>query len=398
MEEEEVEYDGGVVQEWHRNASRIRGAPGVAVIPHRAFMDCHNLRVVDLCNVTTISNIAFAGCSSLERVVWTTASAVEIGQYAFYKCERLRAIDLSNVTKIGKEAFHECNALTSVTIQSVVDIEEGAFQFCNSLAEVELGEGIQRIGDRAFVHCKSLVRITIPPSVTDIEDSAFEGCIKLAEVELKEGLQTIEPSAFWRCQSLERITIPSSVTRVGTSAFRVCTSLAEVTLCEGVQLFYGGVFGGGVFDGCTALEHINIPPVALVIDIRGGSCQLMRSMMPVTLGWKLVVSKWMQYRSPSQIEQAVTKVNEILDRDEPRVEELIPEDEHMEETVVSIRNWFGYYNMLDVTTMLELAIWKANMDGNQEQDMETRQARRRSCGNDMSVIIPGVLDCLDLGV
>ena len=106
----------------------------------------------------------------------------------------------------------------------------------------------------------------------------------------------------------------------------------------------------------------------------------------------------MQYRSPSQIEQAETKVNEILDRDEQRVEELVPEDEQMEEKVVSIRNWFGYYNLLDVTTMLELAIWKANMDGNQEQDMETRQARRRSCGNDMSVIIPGVLDCLDLGV
>ena len=59
-----------------------------------------------------------------------------------------------------------------------------------------------------------------------------------------------------------------------------------------------------------------------------------------------------------------------------------------------IREWFSYYNLLDVTTMLELAIWRCNMDGN-EQDAEARMASRQNCGNDMNVIIPAVLPFLE---
>ena len=58
--------------------------------------------------------------------------------------------------------------------------------------------------------------------------------------------------------------------------------------------------------------------------------------------------------------------------------------------IALIREWFAYLDQSDVTTMLELAIWRANMNGN-EQDAEAKQARRRDCGSDMNVIIPGVL-------
>ena len=80
MDEEWVEYDGGEVQDRHRNARRTRVAAGVAVIPERAFQDCVDLRAADLNSVTTISDFAFNNCLSLERVVWTAASAVEIGE------------------------------------------------------------------------------------------------------------------------------------------------------------------------------------------------------------------------------------------------------------------------------------------------------------------------------
>ena len=44
--------------------------------------------------------------------------------------------------------------------------------------------------------------------------------------------------------------------------------------------------------------------------------------------------------------------------------------------------------------MLELAIWRVNMDGN-ERDGEARQASRRNCGSEMSIIIPGALEYLE---
>jgi len=428
MEEESVEYNDGVVQPWHRNASRIRAAPGVTVIPESAFSRCTNLRVVDLSNVTILSIQSFVGCLSLERVVWTTASAVEISEWAFAACHSLQEIDLSNATKIGKAAFLRCDALTSVTVPSSVDaIERCAFYFCISLAEVKLCEGIQRIGSFAFCRCVSLARISIPASVAKVEGGAFQLCTNLVEVvlceglqrigggafeyctsllrisipssvlkigeyafdrcnqlrsaELQEGLQMIKKGAFSECRSLERITIPSSATLIGCDAFQYCTSLSEVTLREGAHCIEDGVF-----DGCTALQHINIPPIALVIDIRGGSCQLMRATMALPAPWerKLVVSKWLQYRSPSQLALAEAKVNEILAR--PQQTEG--------QKITLIRERFAYYDRLDVTTMLELAIWRVNIVGN-EQDANTRQARRRSFGSDMNIIIPRVLEYLE---
>ena len=112
MGEEWVEYYGGAVQEdRHLNASRIRVAAAVTVIPEEAFWGSRKLRTVDLNNVSTISASAFQDCHLLERVVWTTAASVEIREAAFYGCRSLREIDLSNVTKIGARAFKECTAL-----------------------------------------------------------------------------------------------------------------------------------------------------------------------------------------------------------------------------------------------------------------------------------------------
>ena len=99
MEEEEewTEYDGGAVLERHRDARQIRVASGVAVIAESAFEWGDNLRAVDLSNVSTISTEAFYGCCSLERVAWTTAPAVEIGDDAFHRCLSLKEIDLRNM-------------------------------------------------------------------------------------------------------------------------------------------------------------------------------------------------------------------------------------------------------------------------------------------------------------
>ena len=102
--------------------------------------------------------------------------------------------------------------------------------------------------------------------------------------------------------------------------------------------------------------------------------------------WRpLVISKWMQYRSPSQLAQAEAKVNEILGR----------RQQTEEEKSQRIREWSAYYDLVDVTALLELAIWRVNMDGN-EKDAKARQARRENCGGDMNVIIPGVLQFLDV--
>ena len=54
---------------------------------------------------------------------------------------------------------------------------------------VRFREGLQNIGDEAFVNCVSLESITLPSTVTEIGNRAFSGCSNLKEVILNEGLQ-----------------------------------------------------------------------------------------------------------------------------------------------------------------------------------------------------------------
>ena len=285
MDDEWAVYNGGVVQNWHQSARRLRFAPNVTTIPDGAFLN-----------------------------------------------RRLVEIDLGNVTEIGEGAFHFCDAL------QVVDI---------------------------------------PSTAVTIGCNAFLNCRQLREAKLREGLQVIGNGSFFKCQSLEHITIPSSVSFVGPGAFAGCTNLTEVTLLEGLQSI-----GYWSFMGCRALEHINIPPVAFVIDLDQSSCHVTRlSTMPTPHTTTLVVSKWMQYRSPTQLQRAEAKVHEILDR--------LPQTE--DRCIFHLREWFTYCDLSDISTMLELAIWKARMMDDDELDAEARQASRRRCGIDLNVIVPGVL-------
>ena len=289
MDDEWVVYGGGVVQNRHQSARRLRFAPNVTTMPDGAFLN-----------------------------------------------RRLVEIELGNVTDIGKGAFHFCDALQVVSI---------------------------------------------PSTAVTIGCNAFLNCSQLREAKLREGLQMIGNGSFFKCQSLEHITIPSSVTFVGPGAFAGCTNLTDVTLLEGLQSI-----GHWSFMGCRALEQINIPPVAFVIDLDQSSCHVMRSTMPKPHTSTLVISKWMQYRSPSQLQRAEAKVHEILG--------LLPQTEDRGSgrgrRIFHLRKWFTYCDLSDISTMLELAIWKARMDDD-ELDANARRASRERCGNDLNVIVPGVL-------
>ena len=120
--------------------------------------------------------------------------------------------------------------------------------------EVNLCDGLEEIGEEAFLNCTSLLRIDIPASVNSIGDSAFCGCSDLKEVNLCDGLEVIGEEAFRECTSLLRINIPASVNSIGDSAFWGCSDLKEVNLCDGLE-----VIGEEAFGVCTSLLRINIP-------------------------------------------------------------------------------------------------------------------------------------------
>jgi len=68
-------------------------------------------------------------------------------------------------------------------------IEHWAFSCCDSLVFVRLSRNLEYMGTGAFLSCRSLNSMFIPPSCTEIGDSAFEGCEKLIILSVPENTQ-----------------------------------------------------------------------------------------------------------------------------------------------------------------------------------------------------------------
>ena len=156
----------------------------------------------------------------------------EIPDDAFSDCKKLVDVQLNDgLQVIGERAFYYCVALRSVTVPSTVtELGEEAFNGCSMLAELQLNEGVQVIGVLAFKRCTALQSVTMPSTVMELGSWAFEDCANLFEVQLNEGLQTIGEYAFSYCWALRSVTIPETVTELGGSAFYCCSDLSEVIL------------------------------------------------------------------------------------------------------------------------------------------------------------------------
>ena len=146
------------------------------------------------------------------------------------------------VAKIGDEAFLFCKSLTSVTIpDSVTTIGESAFAYCYSLKEFKgkfAADGGRCLikGNTIIAYAKaSGTTYTIPDSITTIGEEAFCYCTSLTSVTIPDSVTTIGNYAFCGCKSLTSVTIPDSVTTIGSSAFRNCDSLTSVTIPDSVK-------------------------------------------------------------------------------------------------------------------------------------------------------------------
>lgn len=109
------------------------------IISKNTFKDFKNLTSISIpATVKEIQDNAFAGCSSLQQLLFENNSQLEIiGSSAFCGCSQLSAVTIPNtVIKIGSSAFSDTN-LTTVTIPSSVEkMGRYAFCYCDSLTTI----------------------------------------------------------------------------------------------------------------------------------------------------------------------------------------------------------------------------------------------------------------------
>ena len=239
--------------------------------------------------VTTICNLAFLKCASIESVI-IPESMVYIGNSAFERCTALKSINIpGSVKEIGPGSFMWCSSLESVTIgEGVSVIADGAFQDCTSLKSIIIPDSVTDIGVFVFEDCTSLESATIGAGVTYINDM-FNGCTSLKSIFIPENVINVGNDPFLGCNSLENITVdanntnytsidgslynkdatrlikyavgktdtsfvvPDSVIYISANAFENCTSLKNVTIGANVINI-----GMSAFSNCTSLESVII--------------------------------------------------------------------------------------------------------------------------------------------
>ena len=226
--------------------------------------------------VTAIANGAFRGLS-ITSIAFSERLQT-IGDYAFYGCTELSALDLKNVTHIGTEAFFDCTELLSIEIpDSMVSIGKGAFASTMTYREFD--------GFNALMATESsLKRISIPFVGGGSDETAFlaylfgaeryddvcydsEGRevevggetktvhlfyhfpIDLSEVTLRGG-NTVPSFAFYNAFYLTKIELQSKISEIGESAFEGCSTVTEISGVESVErlgerAFFACSYAGG---------------------------------------------------------------------------------------------------------------------------------------------------------
>mmetsp|Transcript_6322 Transcript_6322/g.11267 ORF Transcript_6322/g.11267 Transcript_6322/m.11267 type:complete len:552 (-) Transcript_6322:211-1866(-) len=407
-------------------------------ISDSTFMCCKNLENVELHEgVTDLHEGAFKHCESLKNIT-LPVNLQELSEEVFMGCKALSSMRVPlRISSLSSKLFHGCKSLKRVQLHTgVKSIGVSALSGCSSLQKIRLPRNIRKIHIEAFSQCTSLQCIKIPFRVDRINHRVFADCTSLKKIEFESPLDwlratgrealandvearltsiqdphelstlrwrqnlnphenlnhrwrkfqnqllTIGQGAFLRCKALEEIGIPSSVFRIEHGCFSGCQQLKKVKLSS------NPIIGEGTFAICPNLEYSNILSDCRMTfntfqhfskDI--ASCCIYRMNSDHQADRKKFILKMLR---------AIP--DEIVDYPDGSSHGRIPQQ--MQD---KSKHWITYWDRMDATTNLELAIWKINLINGMDEDRESRLRIREGCGRDMKVIIDGVMEFLGYG-
>ena len=248
-------------------------------IGYHCFENCAAITDIHLSKgLKEIGDGAFKNCGELEQImlpksidnvyceynVKRSLDGIGAREGLFVGCDKLRNINFeSGITSIASYLLYNTDSIYKINVpMTVAGIGVSAFEKCDSLRDL-IYEGdpeLSRIGDKAFLGCKSLenyrnedgsIHKVISDSVTEIGAEAFSECDSLKEIQIPKKVGTLGSSAFKNCDILENAYIPDSVKSdgIGASCFEGCEKLVTVRLPRGIE-----VIPGTAFKGCIALS------------------------------------------------------------------------------------------------------------------------------------------------
>ena len=214
----------------------------VESIGKNAFSYCDFLDVVIPNTVANVENEAFSGVpnvyynGTLDSRRWEARSINGyVEDHWVYDSEqktRLMACSMrikgtveipQTVTKINTRAFSHCQ-ISQVNIPiNVTSIYERAFEDCTNLATISIPNTVTNIGDNIFAECKSLNTPVYTDKRFIFLPYAYEGSYTIPE-----GIERLCGCAFMGCKKLTEVVVPPTLTYVGYLAFSKCKTLSHI--------------------------------------------------------------------------------------------------------------------------------------------------------------------------
>ena len=263
-----------------------------------------------------------------------------IRRRAFHSRQQLMSVEFHDgVEIIEEDAFNWCTSLSgSIKLLGIRIIERKAF-WGTDLTDVEFGDRLHTIEAEAFYNCVELTTITMP-HVRTIGYLAFFNCLDLTDLELPEELETLEEGTFHTCRNLERITLPLKDDMIENRVFHNCPNLTTVDLV------------GGIHNTVSSLYHES---------------------------WR------------NEMKGEINRINQdLLNTDaEPNTQVI---RRWMSAVIRRLDHYKAEHHKLlkEATTLLELALWKANLLDNEggvleKEGVRTTRGQRKRARKEISI-------------
>lgn len=255
-----------------RNCDRLVNItiPG-GTIDEYAFADCKRLKTVILGDkVTRLEHWAFCRCGALTSV--TIGRGVTTIKDAFDGCSNLSAVHISDMAAWCGIDFYYSSGRSSnplnncagnlylngeivvdlVIPDGVTQINEYVFEGCSSIKSVKIPSSVKEIGWAAFRDCSNLKKAVLNCPV--IENFSYS---PISEIEIGDSVISIGNRAFRNLTNLTSIVIPDNVKSIGSSAFENCKALSMVKLGRGIVSV-----GKEAFSGCVNITEVHLCDIA----------------------------------------------------------------------------------------------------------------------------------------
>ena len=213
-------------------------------IESSAFASCENLKEVYLPDCEfSMEPDAFTGCENLKEYIIRDQKNYELNPEAIqkkiiegveYTCDYVTHTAYVSGYQPGIEDAYIYGSVVlyngDKADEFVVEyVKARAFQDCKTLKQLEIEDGVSKLGVYAFRGCTNLEDVKLSSTIKEMGCGVFQNCSNLLNIDMS-GMQMtqLNPRVFENCSSLKTIRISENVTKVMALAFKGCTSLSSV--------------------------------------------------------------------------------------------------------------------------------------------------------------------------